>query len=98
LGLKVAAQVVDFEILMYALGAELKQVAERRETLHKSHMKFLDECCRRAQDRVDRLSNIKSMEQEKDEQDERCQLKLCQLRDHRVKLQRFVTYMCLSVQ
>jgi len=51
-------------------------------------MKYLDERCRRAQERVRRLANVKALEKEIEEQRARSEQKLQQLRNHREKLQR----------
>ena len=74
----------------FADNAELKQVAQCREDLHKSQMKVLDENCRQAQERVSRLAAIKALEKEAEEQQICDQQKLQQLRDHGEKLQRLV--------
>ena len=78
------------EVLVSAVNAESKQVAQCREDLHKSQMKFLDEGIRRAREEVSRLANITRLEKEIEEQQIRNQQKLQQLRSHTATFKRLV--------
>ena len=86
----VLVAVVVSEMFIFAVNTEMKRVADCREDLHKSRMKFLDERCRRAQERVRRLANIKTLEKEIEEQRVRDQQKLQQLCSHSETLQRLL--------
>ena len=84
--------IVVSELFMFAVYAELNRVAKYREDLHKSQMKLLDENCRKAQERVCRLANIKTLETEIEEKRTRSMQKLQQLCEHREQLERSCSF------
>jgi len=53
-------------------------------------MKFVEEICRRTQERVQRYDAIRTLRRQIEEQKELGEAKLRRLRDHTEKMQRFV--------
>lgn len=74
------------------LSAEQKLVAESRASLIKSQMKFINESCRRAQERLQCYRAVKTLEKELEEQKVRGKQLVMMRREHREKLQKFVQY------
>ena len=77
-------------ILDCLLFAELKLIAESREALAKSQMKFIDERCRRVQERVRRYTAVRSLKKEITQQKARDERKIQGLQKCREQMQRFV--------
>ena len=69
--------------------AELKLIAESHEALAKSRIKFVDEGCRKAQERVRRYTAIRSLKKEIEQRKARDEQKLQELLECREEMQRF---------